>query len=170
MVASSKIMIKQSLLSTAAVISLIAVSAAGSQPAKSIWYNKPANDWKSEALSIGNSCMGAMLFGGITEELIQFNEQSLWSGDINWGGAYECGDHGFGSYRTFGDVFVTFAGNAETPIVTSPSGQEKAMAKALISPTTEGKVTNYRIASKDGQAVKVRVNWEVKTVNTALLK
>ena len=65
MVASSKIMIKQSLLSTAAVISLIAVSAAGSQPAKSIWYNKPANDWKSEALSIGNSCMGAMLFGGV---------------------------------------------------------------------------------------------------------
>jgi alpha-L-fucosidase 2 len=34
----------------------------------------------------------------------------------------------------------------------------------------EGKVTNYRIASKDGQSVKVRVNGEVKTVSAELLK
>jgi alpha-L-fucosidase 2 len=33
-----------------------------------------------------------------------------------------------------------------------------------------GKVTNYRIASKDGGPVKVRVNGEVKTVNPELLK
>jgi alpha-L-fucosidase 2 len=34
----------------------------------------------------------------------------------------------------------------------------------------DGKVTNYRIAAKDGQSVKVRVNGEVKTVNAQLLK
>jgi alpha-L-fucosidase 2 len=34
----------------------------------------------------------------------------------------------------------------------------------------DGKVTNYRIAAKEGQAVKVRVNGQVKTVNAELLK
>jgi alpha-L-fucosidase 2 len=33
----------------------------------------------------------------------------------------------------------------------------------------DGKVTNYRIAAKDGQSVKVRVNGEVKTVKAELL-
>ena len=108
-------------LSTAAAITLVVASTAAPQPAKSLWYDKPAADWESEALPIGNSRMGEMLFGGITEDRIQFKEQSLWSGDINWDGAYECGDRGFGSYRSFGDVFVTFAGTAATPAVTSPS-------------------------------------------------
>ena len=122
---------QQLLLAATAAITLVAASAAAPQPAKSIWYDKPANDWESEALPIGNSRMGAMLFGGITEDRIQFNEQSLWSGDVNWDGAYECGDHGFGSYRTFGDVFVTFAGNAEGPLFTSPSGQEKGNGQGI---------------------------------------
>jgi alpha-L-fucosidase 2 len=34
----------------------------------------------------------------------------------------------------------------------------------------DGKVTNYRIAAREVQAVKVRVNGEVKTVNAELLK
>ena len=122
---------KQFLLSTAAAITLMAASTAAPPSAKSLWYDKPATDWESEALPIGNSRMGAMLFGGISEDRIQFNEQSLWSGDINWDGAYECGDHGFGSYRTFGDVFVTFAGTAATPAVTSPSGQERGNGQGI---------------------------------------
>ena len=34
----------------------------------------------------------------------------------------------------------------------------------------DGKVTNYRIAAKEAQSVKVRVNGEVKTVNAELVK
>ena len=59
-----------------------------------LWYAKPANVWSKEALPIGNGRLGAMLFGGAAVERIQFNEISLWSGDNNWGGKYECGDHG----------------------------------------------------------------------------
>jgi alpha-L-fucosidase 2 len=33
-----------------------------------------------EALPIGNGRMGAMIFGGITKERIQLNEESLWAG------------------------------------------------------------------------------------------
>ncbi|WP_019028955.1 glycoside hydrolase family 95 protein [Colwellia piezophila] len=45
-----------------------------------LWYKQPATDWMTEALPIGNGYMGAMLFGGINEDRIQFNEQSLWAG------------------------------------------------------------------------------------------
>lgn len=45
-----------------------------------LWYNQPAKSWMTEALPIGNGYMGAMFFGGIEEERIQFNEESLWSG------------------------------------------------------------------------------------------
>ena len=75
---------------------------------RTLVYRAPATRWESEALPIGNGRLGAMLFGGIGEEHIQFNEQSLWSGDNNWDGAYQTDDHGFGAYRNFGDLFVTF--------------------------------------------------------------
>jgi len=44
-----------------------------------LWYNKPAKDW-NEALPLGNGRIGAMVFGNIQDELIQLNEQSLWTG------------------------------------------------------------------------------------------
>jgi alpha-L-fucosidase 2 len=34
-------------------------------------------------LAIGNGRIGAMIFGGLAEEHIQFNEKSVWSGKIN---------------------------------------------------------------------------------------
>ncbi|MDN5202247.1 glycoside hydrolase family 95 protein [Fulvivirgaceae bacterium BMA10] len=45
-----------------------------------LWYNEPAENWMKEALPIGNGYLGAMVFGGIHEERIQFNEESLWAG------------------------------------------------------------------------------------------
>ena len=44
-----------------------------------LWYAQPAKDW-NEALPIGNGRMGAMVFGGIADERIQFNEDTLWTG------------------------------------------------------------------------------------------
>ena len=45
-----------------------------------LWYDEPATDWMTEALPLGNGYIGAMFFGGITEEQIQFSEGTLWSG------------------------------------------------------------------------------------------
>lgn len=75
---------------------------------KRLWYDQPALHWESGALPIGNGRMGAMLSGGVDTDRIQFNEQSLWSGDNNWDGEYETGDHGFGSYRNFGELIIGF--------------------------------------------------------------
>lgn len=44
-----------------------------------LWYQQPANTW-TEALPIGNGTLGAMVFGGVQEDRIQFNESSLWTG------------------------------------------------------------------------------------------
>ena len=44
-----------------------------------MWYNKPAA-WWLEALPIGNSRMGAMVYGGTDKEEIQLNEETFWSG------------------------------------------------------------------------------------------
>ncbi|RZK53380.1 MAG: glycoside hydrolase family 95 protein, partial [Pedobacter sp.] len=79
-----------------------------------LWYQKPAEKWEREALPIGNGRMGAMFYGGVKTERIQFNEQSLWSGDNNWDGEYETGDHGFGSYRNFGELIIDFDQMGET--------------------------------------------------------
>ncbi|MTE22280.1 glycoside hydrolase family 95 protein [Streptomyces sp. TRM43335] len=45
-----------------------------------LWYDEPAVSWESHALPIGNGTLGAMVFGGVTSETVQFNEKSLWTG------------------------------------------------------------------------------------------
>ena len=45
-----------------------------------LWYRKPATDWETQALPIGNGRMAAMVFGGVNNERIQFNEETVWDG------------------------------------------------------------------------------------------
>ena len=44
-----------------------------------LWYDKPASHWL-QALPIGNSHLGAMVYGGTDTEEIQLNEETFWSG------------------------------------------------------------------------------------------
>lgn len=45
-----------------------------------MWYDQPADHW-NEALPIGNGRLGAMIYGGVEVEHIQFNEETLWTGE-----------------------------------------------------------------------------------------
>jgi alpha-L-fucosidase 2 len=45
-----------------------------------LWYLQPAKTWMTEALPIGNGRLGGMIFGGVAQEHIQFNEDTLWTG------------------------------------------------------------------------------------------
>ena len=49
------------------------------QPETTLWYRQPAAKWE-EALPVGNGRIGAMVFGGVRQERLQLNEDSLWSG------------------------------------------------------------------------------------------
>ena len=42
-------------------------------------YAEPAKSW-TDALPVGNGSMGAMVFGGVEKERIQFNHDTLWVG------------------------------------------------------------------------------------------
>ncbi len=44
-----------------------------------MWYKQPAREW-NEALPIGNGTLGAMILGGVRNELLQMNEDSIWYG------------------------------------------------------------------------------------------
>jgi alpha-L-fucosidase 2 len=44
-----------------------------------LWYQEPAQQW-TEAMPVGNGRLGAMVFGGVKNEKIQFNEDTLWTG------------------------------------------------------------------------------------------
>jgi alpha-L-fucosidase 2 len=44
-----------------------------------LWYNHPAQKW-TEALPVGNGRVGAMVFGDVSQERLQLNEDTLWAG------------------------------------------------------------------------------------------
>jgi len=68
-------------------------------------YDKPApntaDGWEREALPIGNGRIGAMIFGQLAHERVQFNDITLWTGD----------DKVMGSYQAFGDIFINLPGH-----------------------------------------------------------
>lgn len=51
-------------------------------PSTMLWYDEPAETW-TQALPLGNGRIGAMVYGGIEEEIIQFNEETLWTGQVH---------------------------------------------------------------------------------------
>ena len=44
-----------------------------------LWYGQPAKQW-TDALPVGNGRLGAMVYGGLPQEDIQFNESTFWQG------------------------------------------------------------------------------------------
>ena len=47
-----------------------------------LWYDAPATTW-TEAIPIGNSRLGAMIFGSPSAEHLQLNEETIWAGRPN---------------------------------------------------------------------------------------
>lgn len=62
-----------------------AVNSVESNPDLFLRYDKPAQDW-FQALPIGNGHLGGMVFGGVYNEKIGLNEDTLWSGFPRWTG------------------------------------------------------------------------------------
>ena len=58
---------------------VISISVQAQQHLK-LTYGKPAENW-NEALPIGNGKLGAMVFGGVSQEHLQLNEETIWAGE-----------------------------------------------------------------------------------------
>ena len=63
---------------TASLAALLMCLCASAQQHR-LWYPQPASHWL-EALPVGNSHMGAMVYGGTESEVLQLNEETFWAG------------------------------------------------------------------------------------------
>ncbi len=46
---------------------------------KTLWYNAPSKAW-TQSLPIGNGTLGAMIYGGVSKEVLSLNHDELWNG------------------------------------------------------------------------------------------
>jgi alpha-L-fucosidase 2 len=127
------------------------VEIAGSQTAPaeplSLWYNTPATNWVKEALPIGNGDMGAMIFGGIAQERVQFNHKTLWKGTS--------GATDLGSYLAFGDLYII---NRNAKAATGYR-RELDLAKGVVNVEYASGNTEYRheyICSNPDSVIVIR--------------
>ncbi len=66
-------------LLTCSLFTVVSAKSVKTDYAAKLWYDAPASHWL-EALPVGNSHLGAMVFGGTLDERIQLNEETFWSG------------------------------------------------------------------------------------------
>ena len=66
-------------MKTLLLLALSATILAADEGNTALWYTRPAEEW-TDAVPIGNGRLGAMVFGGIENERLQLNEDTLWSG------------------------------------------------------------------------------------------
>ena len=113
-------------------VSALALRTHGAGVESKLWYDKPAISWEKEALPIGNARLGAMIFGGLERERIQFNESSLWIGD----------EKDTGAYQAFGDVLVEL--NGQTNAITTNYRRELDISRAIHTVTYTRGGVNFR--------------------------
>ena len=114
-------------------------------------YQQPAPDtdagWEREALPIGNGRIGAMLFGQLARERVQFNDITLWTGD----------DKVMGAYQPFGDVYINLPGHDQATGYTRQLDIGRSLHRVTY---THHGVTFQReaLASYPAQVIAVRLS------------
>ena len=127
-------------------------------------YDAPAPDtaagWEREALPIGNGRIGAMIFGQVAHERLQFNDITLWTGDA----------HTMGAYQAFGDVFIDLAG-ADRPVSRYARTLSLADGEQRVR-YTQGGVTFQReaFASHPAQAIVMHLSASRKASYTGVIR
>ncbi|MDX1285216.1 MAG: glycoside hydrolase family 95 protein, partial [Draconibacterium sp.] len=153
-------------------------------PSLVLWYDKPASSW-TEALPVGNGRLGAMIYGGTEKETIQFNEETLWTGQphdyahegahevldelrqLLWDGkqkeAHELGNERFMSqpfgqlcYQPFGNVLLDFPDHDNVVNFNRQLDLEDALTTVSYE-VDEVKYKREIFASKPDQAVVIRL-------------
>ncbi|WP_334152138.1 glycosyl hydrolase family 95 catalytic domain-containing protein [Microbacterium sp.] len=100
-----------------------------------LWYGTPAVSWEQQSLPIGNARLGANLFGNPDREVVHFSEQSFWGGMNDWDGDFDTSVTGFGSFRDFGDLSMSFSA---TNTVTAPGGPYNNSGSETVAQTYDG--------------------------------
>lgn len=126
-----------------------------------LWYTTPVtaatvgDPWTEYALPIGNGEFGAMIFGGIACDRVQFNDKSLWSGSPTMRG----------TYLSFGNLYIedisgNFGYSADKAATGYVRNLDLSEGKANVTYTTaDGNITYTReyIASYPDKSVAVHI-------------
>ena len=80
-----------------------------------IWDDRPGGDWQSTWYPLGNGRLGCMVDGGTGKLRVQFNVDSLWTGDENISSAVSDGEANanykkMGAYQNFGELEIEMDG------------------------------------------------------------
>jgi alpha-L-fucosidase 2 len=150
-----------------------------------LWYNQPASKWE-EALPIGNGRLGAMVFGGVTEEHLQFNEETLWTGEphdyahegasnyldeirqLIWQGKQKEAETlamdkfmsvplGQKKYQPFGDLWIKFPGHNQSANYRRELDLRDAVCRTSYQ-VGDTKFSREYIATNPGQAIVVNLS------------
>ena len=130
--------------------------------AHTLWYKTSAkakgvdNPWMEYALPIGNGELGAMIFGSVCQDEIQFNEKTLWSGSVTIGGGYGC-------YRNFGSLMGTILNRDDVAAVKNYTRYldiEEGVAGVNFTGTDGTKYTRRYIASAPDQLIAIQYKAE----------
>ena len=119
-----------------------------------LWYGRPASHWL-EALPVGNSHLGGMVYGGIDEEVIKLNEETFWSGSPHNNNSNESLEH----LQQVRDLI--FAGKEKDAhalldsfFVKGPHGMRfLPLSSVKIKQSMTGETTDYRRELSLGDAV-----------------
>ena len=123
-----------------------------------LWYQQPAKSAMNEALPIGNGRLGGVVFGGVERERIQFNEDSLWTGDENPSGDFDT----MGAYQALGDLFLSLdPGTNSAGTASVPQNYRRQLDLATATARTEFTLNGVRhvreaFASHPAQVIVVR--------------
>jgi len=113
-----------------------------------LWYDEPATNWEKEALPIGNGRLGAMVFGGVDREHIQFNADSVWIGD----------EDDTGSYQAFGDLYIELVPGLSGGRVSNPS-EHKSSKGESVARTADADPKTKWCMEHDGRAVVWQITY-----------
>ncbi|WP_214072546.1 glycoside hydrolase family 95 protein [Mucilaginibacter sp. dw_454] len=116
------------------VTGIALLSIIGNAQAQKMWDNQPAKAWMTDAYPIGNGRIGGMIFSGISQERIQFNDNTLWVGD----------EQNRGAYQAFGNLLIDF-NNAPESDIPADYRRELDLSRAIHTTTyTKGGIKYKR--------------------------
>ena len=110
---------KKILLAALAFLAVFSVVSAASAADLVLRQDFPARDWESQYFPIGNGSLGAMLNGGIVEDELQLNLDSLWSGRRSNDKRDDNPDANYadmGNYLPLGTMIVKFDGVRQSEV------------------------------------------------------
>ena len=139
-----------------------------------IWDDRPGDNWENSWYPLGNGRLGCMVDGGARKLRIQFNVDSLWTGDKNL--TNDIGDNRadanyntMGAYQNFGELEIELGGLPEGESV--GYRRELDIARAVYSDRFQigdAKISRQAFASAPSDCIVIVVRSDGKPLDLVL--